>query len=95
MHTGVAIYRLSPSAEISLLSSFTESANVLFSNLCDQDIEAYVASGEPMDKAGSYGIQGIGGQIVQNITGDFFTVMGLPMHQTSKHLALALQRELA
>jgi septum formation protein len=52
-----------------------------------------VASGEPMDKAGSYGIQGIGGQMVQQITGDYFAVMGLPMHQTSKHLAQALLQE--
>ena len=46
-----------------------------------------------MDKAGSYGIQGIGGQLVSQITGDFFTVMGLPMHRTSRHLAQALQSE--
>ncbi|KAL3935113.1 MAG: hypothetical protein SGBAC_009305 [Bacillariaceae sp.] len=93
VHTGVALYRLSPSGEISLLSSFTESAHVTFCNLSDVDIDAYVASGEPMDKAGSYGIQGVGGQMVQRITGDFFTVMGLPMHQTSKHLAKALMEE--
>lgn len=90
VHTGVAIYCLSPKAEISLVSSFTESANVIFANLSDEDIDAYVASGEPMDKAGSYGIQGIGGQFVSQIEGDFFTVMGLPMHQTSRHLAQAL-----
>ena len=64
-----------------------------FCNWSHADIDAYVASGEPMDKAGSYGIQGIGGQMVQNITGDFFTVMGLPMHQTSKYLAKALLDE--
>lgn len=93
VHTGVAVYRLSPKCNISLLFSFTESASVTFCNLSDADIDAYVASGEPMDKAGSYGIQGIGGQMVQNITGDFFTVMGLPMHQTSKHLAKALLDE--
>jgi septum formation protein len=89
----VAIYRLSPDAEISLSSSFTSSAKVTFSNLTDDDIEAYVASGEPMDKAGGYGIQGIGGQLVHDIMGDFFTVMGLPMHETSKYLAHALLKE--
>ncbi|CAJ1935884.1 unnamed protein product [Cylindrotheca closterium] len=93
VHTGVALYRLSSSCEISLLSSFTESAHITFCNLSDADIDAYIASGEPMDKAGSYGIQGIGGQMVQSIAGDFYTVMGLPMHQTSKHLARALMDE--
>jgi septum formation protein len=40
-----------------------------------------------MDKAGSYGIQGIGGQIIESIQGDFFAVMGLPMHRLSRELA--------
>ncbi|CAJ1959922.1 unnamed protein product [Cylindrotheca closterium] len=93
VHTGIALYWLSSSCEISLLSSFTESAHVTFCNLSDADIDAYVAPGEPMDKAGSYGIQCIGGQMVQSIAGDFFTVMGLPMHQTSKYLARALIEE--
>eukprot|EP00980_Cylindrotheca_fusiformis_P019909 scaffold7017_cov134-Cylindrotheca_fusiformis.AAC.4 len=93
VHTGVAGYRLSPDSDISLAFSFTESAHVTFANLTDADIDAYIASGEPMDKAGSYGIQGIGGQMVEQIAGDFFTVMGLPMHQTSKHLAEAIAKE--
>ena len=42
---------------------------------------------------GSYGIQGIGGQMVANLSGDFFTVMGLSMHRTSILLTSALQRE--
>lgn len=79
--------------EISLSFSFTETANVTFCDLSEDDIDAYVASGEPMDKAGSYGIQGIGGQMVKSIQGDYFTVMGLPMHQTSKYLAKALLAE--
>ena len=54
--------------------SFVDQATVQFTNLSDADIDAYVESGEPMDKAGSYGIQGIGGQLVSSVQGDFFTV---------------------
>ena len=44
-----------------------------------------------IDITGSYGIQGVGGQLVKSMTGDFFTVMGLPMHKTSNVLARALE----
>jgi len=96
VHTGVALYKLSPGGdgneeeEVSLFASFTDTANVKFAKLSDEDIEAYVNTKEPMDKAGSYGIQGIGGQLVERMEGDFFTVMGLPMHRVSKVLAEAM-----
>lgn len=54
------------------------------------DIENYVKTGEPMDKAGSYGIQGIGGQFVEEMVGDFFTIMGLPMNSLSRTISKAL-----
>ena len=59
---------------IQLVQSFVETATVHISAMNDVDIAAYVATQEPMDKAGAYGIQGIGGQLVTKIDGDFFTV---------------------
>ncbi|WP_432776614.1 Maf family protein [Brevibacillus gelatini] len=55
--------------------------------LSEAEIKSYIATREPMDKAGSYAIQGIGATIVEGITGDYFTVVGLPLCLTSKLLA--------
>jgi len=55
--------------------------------MSEQEINAYIATGEPMDKAGSYAIQGIGATLVEGIAGDYFTVVGLPLHLTSQLLA--------
>ena len=67
--------------------TFSETSKVNFFDLSPKDIRAYILTGEPMDKAGSYGIQGIGGQMVERIEGDFFNIMGLPMHRFSKELS--------
>jgi len=61
------------------LVSAVETVSVTVRPLDDVEIDAYVATGEPMDKAGSYGIQGYGAAIVERIDGDFFAVMGLPV----------------
>jgi septum formation protein len=53
--------------------------NVTFRKLSTREIRAYVATGEPMDKAGAYGIQGFGATIVERIDGDYFAVMGLSL----------------
>jgi septum formation protein len=61
------------------LRSAVEEVRVKFRRLRDDEIEAYIATGEPMDKAGAYGIQGYGATIVERIEGDYFAVMGLPI----------------
>lgn len=52
---------------------------VKFKELSQEDIAAYVATGEPMDKAGAYGIQDRGGQLVESVDGDYLNVVGLPL----------------
>ena len=54
-------------------------SKVKFKKLSNAEIKAYVATGEPMDKAGGYGIQEKGGLFMENITGDYFNVVGLPI----------------
>ena len=61
------------------LRSAVEEVRVKFRKLRDDEIDAYIATGEPMDKAGSYGIQGFGATIVECVEGDYFAVMGLPL----------------
>jgi len=61
------------------LRSSVEEVQVTFRHLRAEEIAAYVATGEPMDKAGAYGIQGYGATIVERIEGDYFAVMGLPL----------------
>jgi len=59
---------------------------VSFGNLTSQQIDDYWASGEPLDKAGSYGIQGLGGQLVKHINGSYSAVVGLPLYETRQLL---------
>ena len=61
------------------VESDAEEVTVTFHDLSDDDIRRYVATGEPMDKAGAYGIQGFGATIVRAVDGDYFAVMGLPL----------------
>ncbi len=70
------------------IKKFTEyeRTSVNFRELSEREILAYIETGEPMDKAGSYGAQGIGSLFVEGIEGDFFNVMGLPLCRLSKML---------
>lgn len=60
---------------------------VRFRAVTGAEIDAYVATGEPMDKAGAYGIQGAAGLFVEGITGDYFNVMGLPVCRLGRMLS--------
>ena len=85
--TGVCIVKAgdaaAPHAAESL--SFVDVTDVTFYELTDEQIERYVASGEPMDKAGAYGIQGVGGRmLVHDISGDFYNVVGLPIARVAR-----------
>ena len=67
-------------------TSFTETTDVEFYTLTDADIEWYLSTGEPFDKAGAYGIQGRGRRLVKGIDGDFYNVVGLPVARVMRKL---------
>jgi septum formation protein len=67
--------------------SAVEEAGVTFHRVTPEDIRAYIATREPMDKAGAYGIQGYGATIVQRVDGDYFAVMGLPLQRVVRLMA--------
>ena len=65
---------------------FCEETKVNFKPLTKNQIENYIATGEPADKAGAYGIQGKGGELVESVDGDYFNVVGLPIKSLCKVL---------
>ena len=67
--------------------SAVEEVDVTFHPLSPAEIDAYVATREPMDKAGAYGIQGYGATIVSRVDGDYFAVMGLPLQRVVRLMA--------
>lgn len=73
--TGVAFYDVGTGQEV---ADFDKTL-VRFARLSNQEIEWYVKTGEPMDKAGAYGIQGLGGLFVDEIAGNYYNVVGLPL----------------
>lgn len=80
--TGVAVLN-SSSGKVHVDYNITD---VKMTALSEQDINSYVGTGEPLDKAGSYAIQGFGGLFVEEIKGSYYSVMGLPIHQLAKLL---------
>ena len=65
----------------------SEETGVFFRPASEAELRAYIATGEPMDKAGAYGVQGKGALLVERLEGDFFNVMGLPVLRLSRMLA--------
>ena len=83
VYTGVAL--INDGMEI----TGSEETDVYFRKISDREIDAYIKTGEPMDKAGAYGAQGLGAIFIEKINGDFFNVMGLPLNRLSIMLAEA------
>lgn len=77
--TGVCLAIAGPAPDDARLASFVETTDVRFYELDEATIDAYVATGETSDKAGAYGIQGLGRTLVRGIDGDYFNVVGLPV----------------
>jgi septum formation protein len=90
VHTGFTVVDRSNAKSV----SGVESSRVRFAALDDAMIDRYVATGEPRDKAGAYGIQGKGALLVERIDGDFYTVMGLPLARVNAAVR-ELGREIA
>ncbi|MBO9130509.1 Maf family protein [Bacillus sp. 165] len=80
VYTGVAI--ISPLQTI----TFFERTEVTFWELLEHEIQTYIESKEPFDKAGAYGIQGFGASLVKRIVGDYYSVVGLPVARTIREL---------
>jgi septum formation protein len=75
VHTGLAVIRVPQGIE----RVIEEVTSVHFAKLSDAEIDAYIATGEPFDKAGAYGIQSLGGRYVARVEGCYFNVMGMPL----------------
>jgi septum formation protein len=78
--TGIAVCRAG------VVRSAVERVQVRFRPFSEETARAYAGTGEPLDKAGAYGIQGLGSTLVDGITGDYFAVMGLPIARTMRLL---------
>ena len=85
--TGVCLLRAAGNGVPAVQDVFSVVTDVMFYDLTEEEIDAYVASGEPADKAGAYGIQGAGGRmLVRGIDGDFYNVVGLPIAEVVRHI---------
>ena len=88
VYTGVSVWE--KKEKVWTEHTFYESTDVTFYPVSDEEIREYVATGEPMDKAGAYGIQGGGALFCQGIEGDYYNVMGLPVCRLGEILKKAI-----
>jgi len=88
VHTAVAGAWLDDKGTTQAIRSIVQTSQVAFATLPEPFIHAYIDSGEPFDKAGAYGIQGIAGQYVRHISGSHSGIMGLPLFETSELMRL-------
>jgi septum formation protein len=84
-HSVITGFTIIDTATKKELTTSVES-KVFFKRLSVNEIEAYIRSGEPLDKAGAYAVQGLGAVLIKRIEGDFFNVMGLPSHALTRSL---------
>ena len=73
------------------IRTFSEVTEVTFRTLSNEDIEWYISTGEPFDKAGGYGIQGKGSVLIERINGDYFNVVGLPVSRLNQELKMFIK----
>ena len=84
--TGVTIMKGKGGETVEKCISFTNAAKVEFFELTDEEIKAYIETGDPMDKAGAYGIQGDGALFIKRIDGDYYTIMGFPISRIYREM---------
>ena len=84
-HSVITGFTILDTATEKAISRSVES-KVFFKRMTAEEIEGYIRSGEPLDKAGAYGIQGLGAVLIKRIEGDFFNVMGLPLYALAESL---------
>ncbi|HXG24409.1 MAG TPA: Maf family protein [Chthonomonadales bacterium] len=86
VYTGLALAKWSPECSEVDVQSKVVATRVVFRELTPALIDAYIATGEPFDKAGAYGIQGLAAAFVEAIYGDYFNVVGLPVQTVARML---------
>lgn len=95
VYTGVSFLYYNVAAEEKSMHSFHEITKVHFYPMTEQEIADYVATGDPMDKAGAYGIQGLCARYVRGIEGDYNNVVGLPVGRLYQEMKAFLAEEIA
>lgn len=84
MYPGVVLVTKKAGSQDPVFEEFSETTKVCFAPLSSEEIAAYIATGDCWGKAGSYGIQKAAGAFVEYVNGDYFNVMGFPVHKFSK-----------